>query len=343
MSHHRYPIAGNECDRIDGLRLEGTALRVLGASVLNSADIGTHAIEYGVNNWPIIPLNGKLPAILNPHPRGSSQRRDCHGECGLHGHGVHDATTDTEVISSWWGGRFAGCNIGGRVPESMFVLDVDPRNGGLDSLTELETKHGTLPETLTTVSGRGDGGCHRFYRRPRGKLSCKRLGPGIDLKTSTGYVVLAPSIHPETGHHYTRIDVPVVAPPPWLTELMTFERSTNSVPAARSMPRYRDGARSIAEKFSASTTWMDILSPHGWRCYCRDPDADGARWLHPTHTSDCSATIRHGCLFVYSSNTAFDATEAGYPRGYTRFRAFALLNHDGDLSAAARALARRVA
>jgi hypothetical protein len=43
-------------------------------------------------------------------------------------------------------------------------------------------------------------------------------------------------------------------------------------------------------------------------------------------------------LFVYSPNTVFDVTEPSYPKGYTTFRAYALLNHDGDLSAAARSL-----
>jgi hypothetical protein len=334
--------ARSEFDGVDRLNGEGNAMRILGASVLNSVDIGTHAIEYGVSNWPILPLNGKLPAIPNPHPRGSSQRRDCHGECGLHGHGVHDATADAQVIASWWGGRFAGCNIGGRVPDSMFVLDMDPRNGGLESLADLERKHGTLPETLTTVSGRGDGGCHRFYRRPPGKLSCKQLGPGIDLKTSTGYVVLAPSIHPETGRPYTRIDAPVAAPPNWLRALMAFEQSTKWGKVRRSLPGHWSAAASIADRFSAITSWMEILSPHGWQCFCSDPDGDGARWLHPTHTSSCSATIRNGCLFVYSSNTVFDTTESGYPRGYTKFRAFAVLNYGGDLSAAASALSGRV-
>ena len=51
-----------------------------------------------------------------------------------------------------------------------------------------------------------------------------------------------------------------------------------------------------------------------------------------------SATVRHGCLFVYSTNTPLDITEAGDAHGYTRFRAYAVLDHGGDLSAAARAL-----
>ena len=69
-----------------------------------------------------------------------------------------------------------------------------------------------------------------------------------------------------------------------------------------------------------------------------DPEADGARWVHPNATAKWSATIKHGCLFVYSTNTPFRVTEAGNPIGYTKFRAHAVLNHDGDMSAAARAL-----
>ena len=77
------------------------------------------------------------------------------------------------------------------------------------------------------------------------------------------------------------------------------------------------------------------LDPHGWECLGLDPDADGSRWLHPAVTSSCSATIRHGCPFVYSTNTPFEVGEPGKPKGYTKFRAYAVLNHQGDLSAGA--------
>ena len=86
-------------------------------------------------------------------------------------------------------------------------------------------------------------------------------------------------------------------------------------------------------------SWADVLEPHGWRCPAH-PDEDGAIWLHPTATSSCSATIRNGCLFVYSPNTPFDVTEGGSPKGYTKFRAYAVLEHGGDMSAAARALSQ---
>lgn len=102
-----------------------------------------------------------------------------------------------------------------------------------------------------------------------------------------------------------------------------------SVPLARS---------TIADAYGNNTSWAEILGPHGWQCLDVDPDADGARWRHPTATSASSATIRHGCLFVYSPNTPFDVTEPSNPCGYTKFRAQALLSHGGNLSATAQSV-----
>lgn len=80
-----------------------------------------------------------------------------------------------------------------------------------------------------------------------------------------------------------------------------------------------------------------MLEPHGWTCDSGDGDEDNSVWLHPRHTSTCSATVRHGCLFVWSTSTVFvSKNENG--KGYTKFRAYALLNHGGDMSAAARHL-----
>jgi hypothetical protein len=226
----------------------------------------------------------------------------------------------------------------------MVMIDIDPYHGGLDSLAALETGYGPLPVTLTDLSGREDGGTHLFFRRPPGKLTDRRLGSGIDVKTSTGYVVLPPSIHPSTGKPYRRIEGPVAAPPDWLIGLL---RSEPPAPTLRTSQQDRSVRRqyfggSIADNFCASTTWSEILEPHGWTCLDRDVDTDGARWRHPSATAAQSATIRYGDLFVYSPNTPFEVTESGNPHGYTKFRAYAVLNHDGDLSAAARALGKEV-
>lgn len=275
------------------------------------------ALKYAEHHWAVFPLRGKIPAI--PKRIG--------------GRGVLDATTDIPQIIEWWA-RYPGANIGGQVPTSMFALDTDPYHGGLDSLAVLESRYGQLPETLTDLSGRDDGGAHYFFRRPPGRLIGTRLGPGIDVKTSTGYVVLPPSIHPTTGKPYNRIEAPVAAPPPWLIGLLRPE----PVPPRKPRPRSPFSGSSVADEYSATTSWADILTPHRWRCPAGDPDADGAVWLHPAATSACSATVRNGCLFVWSTSTVFDASEPGNPKGYTKFRAYAVLNHGGDMKTAARSL-----
>ena len=129
--------------------------------------IGSCAVDYVRHHWKVFPLIGKVPAI-----RG--------------GRGVLDATDDIEQVTAWWSGRYRGCNIGGRIPESMIVLDTDPRHGGDESLAKLIADHEKMPETYTHISGRGDGGMHLFLRRPSGKLSAKRLGAGIDLSCRPG-------------------------------------------------------------------------------------------------------------------------------------------------------------
>lgn len=121
--------------------------------------------------------------------------------------------------------------------------------------------------------------------------------------------------------------------PEWLAELLRPESpATNRTPNSSAHVHF-DGP-SLADEYSASTSWADILIPHGWTCLDSDPDADGARWRHPAATAPYSATIRHACLFVYSTNTDFEVTAAGDKHGVTRFKAYAVLNHGGDMSAA---------
>jgi Bifunctional DNA primase/polymerase, N-terminal len=301
------------------------------------------AVAYAAAGYEVFPLRGKLPRgncrACEPRSPGyrPHQPAGCpHELC----HGLYAATSDPNLVAHWWA-RWPQANVGARVPRSLFVLDVDPRAGGLETLTRLEADHDALPPTRTSLSGRGDGGAHRWYRHPGGPLSIaglRRRGyAGLDLKTYHGYVVLPPSRHPATGAPYTWAE-PVLdpaAPPAWLVHLLT--QPAVAAPVRRPLPRPAHGG-TVAEWFNARTSWAEVLGPHGWTCPDPNPDADGARWRRPGASNPKSATIRHGLLFVYSQATPFEATEPGAPRGYTRFRAYAVLEHRGDPSAAARAL-----
>lgn len=279
-------------------------------------DLGAIALQYAQAGWEVFPLRGKVPWIST--------------EAG--GHGVLDATTDLMQIAAWWT-RYPKANIGGRVPAGVVVVDIDP--GGHDAWQALVEAHGDIA-TRMAWSGRTDDqgrlGRHLYFRHPGGKLRGS-IGHGLDVKTHSGYTVLPPSIHPDTGRAYRWDDVafPIVAPAPWLTHLL---RQAPAAPKPTSRPRTFDGD-SIADWYTATRTWSDVLS--GWHLLSGSGDDDGSRWKHPTATHAWSATVKNGCLFVYSPNTAFDVTSAGQRRGYTRFRAYAVLEHGGDLSEAARA------
>src|SRR4029453_11593356 len=75
-------------------------------------------------------------------------------------HGHHDATTARPVIERMWQ-RWpdAGVGIACR-PSGLLVVDVDPRNGGDDSLADLERQHGRRGGPSRAVAG-----CMRSSRR----------------------------------------------------------------------------------------------------------------------------------------------------------------------------------
>ncbi|TWS20636.1 bifunctional DNA primase/polymerase [Tsukamurella asaccharolytica] len=257
------------------------------------------------------------------------------------GRGHLDATTDDEQIQRWWPAG-ADWNIGGRPPADIVVLDIDTVEGhGVDGMANLLDLAAGRPIPWHSVTAMSPtGSLHLWVEHPgpyRG-----RLCDGVDIKGHGGYVVLPPSVHPNGGR-YAWISSPeayIEQPAEWLADAI---RPQQRIPVARPLSRPRAllppllRGSSIADEFTANTTWAEILGPHGWRLARGTGDDDGSVWLHPAATSACSATVRNGCLFVYSTNTPFEVTEHGDTHGYTRFRAHAVLDHAGDLAAAARA------
>lgn len=168
-----------------------------------AADALASALYWAEQGWPVFPLrpNDKIPAIPNPHPKGSKERAECSGQCGKLGHGVRDASRDPEKIQRMFAGR-PDANIGGATTDRL-VVDLDLNHGGTDVAE--------LPPTRTHASGRGNGNTHRVYLLGRSNLArlakSAPLSKGVDLRTGPGaYVVLPGSIHPATGKPYTVAD-----------------------------------------------------------------------------------------------------------------------------------------
>jgi hypothetical protein len=109
---------------------------------------------------------------------------------------------------------------------------------GRKSLAALEDNYGVLPETLTSTTGRDDGGEHRFFLYPIGREIRSRtnaLGEGLDVRAIGGCVIVPPSIHPSGRLYRWRAKHQVVAAPDWLLQLATERKG--DLPA-RSAPDF---------------------------------------------------------------------------------------------------------
>jgi hypothetical protein len=142
------------------------------------------------------------------------------------------ATRDQDVIRRWWADR-PNCNIGAACgPKSnVFVIDADA--GGGPELAELERDHGALPATIETITPRGPGR-HLFFRyTAEVKNSAKKIAPHIDVRGDGGFVVLAPSVHPNGRRYHWAVDCAERAAdaPQWLLDLITAQGDAIASPA----------------------------------------------------------------------------------------------------------------
>jgi Bifunctional DNA primase/polymerase, N-terminal len=156
------------------------------------------ALAYARRGWRVFPVH--TPTGDRERPC-SCQQPGCDdpGKNPRTKRGCHDATTDEAQIREWWG-RWASANIGiaTGLESGLWVLDVDGARGE-QTLAELESAHGRLPETAEQVTG--SGGRHVVFRYTAGLKNRVRFAPGLDVRTDGGYVVAAPSLH-VSGRRY---------------------------------------------------------------------------------------------------------------------------------------------
>lgn len=206
-------------------------------------DMLTAALWYAERGFPVFPVHS-----------ASGGRCSCGGsECehpGKHprtAHGFKDATTDSETIKEWWG-KWPEANIGmptGAVT-GLLVIDIDPRNGGEESLESLFSKHRRFPDTAEQITG---GGGHHFIFRHPGVSTPKTLASGIDVKGDGGYIVVAPSVH-ASGKRYAWDGIEggkalqhLANPPTWLLGLISAEQSGERLRPMAGRERWGQGKR----------------------------------------------------------------------------------------------------
>lgn len=190
----------------------------------------------------------------------------------------------------------------------------------------------------------------------------------VETRGEGGFVVTAPShgtVHPSGRPYQLLAGGPATTPTITADEhaaLHTVCRMLDTVPADEPLPlpapaapvdeaaaflfssdtpgRADDsGGVSPLDDFEAKTSWADILTPHGWKLlfttgpthYWQRPGKDGRE---PSATT--GRAMDRDRLYVFTTSTEFQAEVP-----YTKAGAYALLNHDGNHSAAAAELRRR--
>ncbi len=160
------------------------------------------AIQFAKSGNRVLPLREKKP-------RGDLAPR-----------GVHSASSDIEQVTKWWTSA-PDADIGIATGAGLLVVDIDPRNGGSESVALLEKDIGSIPVTRRVRTG--GGGEHIYLKVPPGVVvRCRsNIYPGIDIKGDGGYVVAPPSIH-ETGECYEWMNAfPIADAPKALLSLIS--------------------------------------------------------------------------------------------------------------------------
>lgn len=190
-----------------------------------------HALSAAERGLAVIPLaRTKLPALPSPHRNDPPTAPRCHGECGLPGHGVYDATTDPRRIRALFAAapRATGYGIAcGLAPHHLIGVDLDTKSGtdATAALRELALRHlFTIPRTVVVATP--SGGRHLWLTGPPDVVvpnSAGRLAPGIDIRGAGGYLV-GPGSRTEHGVYSTvpgTGHLPPAACPPALLRLLT--------------------------------------------------------------------------------------------------------------------------
>lgn len=152
----------------------------------------TAALEYAKLGWPVFPVHAVSSNGTCTCP--GRQRCSSPGKHPLTQHGFKDATTDHQQIRLWWTENpWANVAIAMGSASGVIALDIDPRHGGNDTLANLLSEHGQLPDTVEAQTG--GGGYHYLFKPKNGHAPTCIVGPGVEIRGEGSYIVAPFSRH----------------------------------------------------------------------------------------------------------------------------------------------------
>lgn len=249
-------------------------------------DFVTQAHDFARRGWRVIPLHravigggcsckkGTQCSSIGKHPIDMAWQKS-------------EPMSAADIQATWDVPNPPNLGIAVGNVSGFWVLDIDPKNGGMETMAALVAEHSKLPETFVVQTG--SGGFHYFFTLPDFELrnSADRVGKGIDTRAVGGQVVTAPSVT-NKGVYTVVKDAPIAEAPAWLLELARkAEVDTDEIVTAKDLPKPEDltpeqwdrMTRYAKRAITSELERLDRLKTEGW---------DGPPWNHTTFEVACS-------------------------------------------------------
>jgi len=242
-----------------------------------------YALAYAKLGWAVLPVwsvdsQGQCRCGRPNSEKGHKAGKHPHSQLVPHGH--QDASVEERVIRDWWA-TDPEAGIGVSLADSgLLALDIDPQNGGRESLAALEAEHGIMHSDCAAITQ--GGGEHRLFRADPEMTYPGTLGAGLDLKHH-GYICVAPTLGPSGDYKWTLGRSPLSqSAPAQPSPLPTFIASKARAPVNYSLverggvpvatAQTFDDLRSALRYVDADdyTTWVNVgmvLKPYGENGY----------------------------------------------------------------------------
>lgn len=177
------------------------------------------ALDYATKGYAVFPVHhmnggkcscGKWTCSQGKHPRISKWQ--------------NKASTRVSQIKEWWA-KWPDDNIGIATGQksNLVIIDIDPRNGGDNSLQSLIDSYDDIKPSLDTHTvSTGGKGIHYYYSIDRPFKSTKKhsLGVGIDVQADGKYIIAPPSNHASGDTYSVSNTIEPVALPQILIDLI---------------------------------------------------------------------------------------------------------------------------
>lgn len=269
---------------------------------------------------------------------------------------------DREQLDAWFSGSATGLGIiTGKVSGNLEMVELEGRavaEGCLDEIREIAINSGLADLWAIISSGYVErtpsGGIHFLWRIadepvPGNTKLARRAGENdsvlvyAETRGEGGFVVTAPShgsVHPSGQPWQILIGSPATIPMLSWEEreaIVSVFKSIDSMPERESIVNKlsshpSSGGDKPGDDFNAKAQWSDILV--GWKQVFTSNGV--TYWRRPNKDVGISATTGRNDgdnLYVFTTSSSFEAEKP-----YSKFAAFAHLNHGDDFSAAARDL-----